>query len=112
MRLRRKCWETRRKCWEMAWVMWDRSPGRSARGARLRRAGWPGGRSHLGFYPAVRQIDDAVTTLRVRHRMRHLYDGRPFLVQLLEQVHDLLPLAGMQVPGRLVGKDQFRARDH
>src|SRR5580700_583493 len=90
----------------MAWVMWDRH------GARLRRADRPGGRSHLGYYPAVRQIDDAVAALRVRHRMRHLHDGRPLLVQLLEQVHDLLALAGMQVAGRLVGKDQLRARNH
>ena len=66
--------------------------------------------------PAVAQLDDAIAIGGVFLRMRDLHDGRPFGVQLLEQLHDFFGLAGVQVAGRLVGQDQFwlgddRARD-
>ena len=32
----------------------------------------------------------------------------PSLVQLLEQLHDFLALARMEIAGRFVGQDQFR----
>ncbi len=44
--------------------------------------------------------------------MGHLHDGRAFVIELLEKLHDLFALAGMQIAGGLVGQDQFRISDH
>ena len=43
--------------------------------------------------------------------VRDLDDGRAFGVELLEQLHDLAALIGVQVAGRLVGQDDRRLRD-
>ncbi len=40
--------------------------------------------------------------------MRNLHDGRAFAVQALEQLHDFLSLAGVQIAGGLVREDQLR----
>ena len=48
--------------------------------------------------------------------MRHLDNGRALAVELLEQVHDLFSLAGMQTAGGFICQDQLwfgddRSRD-
>src|SRR2546430_7700042 len=57
--------------------------------------------------PAVGQVDEAISVCRVRFRMGHLDDRRTLVVQALEELHDLLALGGVQVPGRLIGQDQL-----
>src|SRR5262245_23429263 len=44
--------------------------------------------------------------------MRDLDDGHPVVVEPLEQLHDLLPLAGMEISCRLVGEEHLRVPDH
>src|SRR5437868_13964000 len=43
--------------------------------------------------------------------MGHLDDCGSLVVQLLEELHDLLALAGVQVPRRLIRQDQLRVSD-
>lgn len=42
----------------------------------------------------------------------HHNDGRTFLVELAEEIHDLLTVLGVQVTCRLIGEDQLRTCDH
>ena len=80
---------------------------------RAAPAGWPI-RSFTISEPATqpsRQPHDPLAVARVLLRMRHLDDRRPFVVQLLEEAHDLAALIGVEVAGRLVGEEEFRARD-
>src|SRR6476661_9000186 len=67
---------------------------------------------YVGNDPSVLQVDDAVAERGVGLRVRDLHDRRAAFVELLEQLHDLLRLRRMQVPGRLVGEDQLWLRDH
>jgi patatin-related protein len=62
--------------------------------------------------PAVEKADDAVAVLGVSLRVGDLDDGRPLVVELLEQAHDLLGLGRVQVAGRLVGEQQLGIADH
>src|SRR5215469_18251862 len=39
--------------------------------------------------------------------MRDLDNGRSGIVQPLEQLHNFLSLAGVQISGRLIGEDEF-----
>src|SRR2546423_8750630 len=57
--------------------------------------------------PAVSEMNDPVAVGSVDLGVRHLQDGRALIVQLLEKFHDLLALLGVQVAGRLVGKDHL-----
>ena len=43
--------------------------------------------------------------------MGHHNDGRTFLVELAEEIHNLLTVLGVQVTGRLIGEDQLRTCD-
>src|SRR5947209_3502584 len=58
--------------------------------------------------PAVGELDDAVAVGRVRLGVCDLDDGRARVVELLEQLHDLAPLAGVEIPRRLVGEEELR----
>src|SRR3954469_1734447 len=58
--------------------------------------------------PAVDDFDDPVSILGVLLRVRHLNDRGAFLVELLEKLHDLFRLAGMQIARRLVRQNYFR----
>src|SRR5438105_1333567 len=61
--------------------------------------------------PSIPQLNHPLAVSRIGLRVRHLHDRRPAAVQLGEQLHDLLPLARMEIPGRLVGEDQGRLVD-
>src|ERR1019366_9322137 len=63
-------------------------------------------------HPAIGQLNHAIAISRIVHRVRYLHDGRALAVQLLEQLHDLLSLAGVQVAGRLVRQNQLGMGDH
>src|SRR5687768_678860 len=56
--------------------------------------------------PPVAQLDDAVAVLRVHLRMRHLDDGRPLVVELLEQFHDLPGLIGVEIARGFVRENE------
>src|SRR5712692_1240154 len=62
--------------------------------------------------PAVAELDHSVTVAGVHLGVRHLDDRGPFAVELLEQLHDLPALIGVQVSRRLVREDDLRARHH
>src|SRR6185503_21037559 len=62
--------------------------------------------------PAVAQVNHPRAVAGVGLRMRNLDDRGPLLVELLEELHDLLALARVQVAGRLVSEDHLRVRDH
>src|SRR5438874_2853940 len=62
-------------------------------------------------HPTVTQLNDAVAVAGIFLRMGHLNDGRALGVQLLKKLHDLFTLARVQVAGRFVGENQFRAGD-
>src|SRR5215212_2429797 len=57
--------------------------------------------------PAVGELDDAVAVGGVHLGVRDLDDGRAGGVEPLEQLHDLAPLARMEVAGGLVGEDEL-----
>src|SRR4051794_1957395 len=61
--------------------------------------------------PAVAEVDDAGAVGGVGLGVRDLDDRRPAFVELLEQLHDLLALARMQVARRLVREDDLRVGD-
>ena len=44
-------------------------------------------------------------------RVRHHHDGCPLLVQLRQEPHHLDAVLGIQITGRLIGKDQLRVGD-
>src|SRR2546423_9010458 len=67
--------------------------------------------SSLLFHPSVNQLDDAATVGGVLFGVRDLNDGRALLVQTLEEFHDLAPLRGVQIAGRLIREDELRVRD-
>src|SRR5690242_12249665 len=58
--------------------------------------------------PAIFQLDDSVSVLGILLGVRHLHDRRAVRIELLEELHDLLSLARVQIPGRLVGENQGR----
>src|SRR2546430_7006631 len=60
----------------------------------------------------VPELDDPVPVRGVHIRVRDLNNRGALAIQRLEHLHDLLPLIGVQVAGRLVGQDQFRIRAH
>src|SRR3954462_2800761 len=62
--------------------------------------------------PAVFQLDDSIAELRVLFGVRDLDDRRAFVVQLLEQLHDLAALARVQVAGGFVGQNELGLGDH
>src|SRR5688572_30302302 len=66
----------------------------------------------LSLQPTVLQLDGPVAVPGFLLRVRDLDDGRAFLVQLREDLHDRARLRGVQVAGRLVGEDEPRLRDH
>src|SRR5205085_9666719 len=59
----------------------------------------------------VTSLDDSAAIAGINLRVGDLDNGRAPLVQLLEQLHDLLALTGMQVPGRLVRENDLRVGD-
>src|SRR5438128_925327 len=61
--------------------------------------------------PAVGELDDPVAVGGVGLGVRDLDDGRAGGVEPLEELHDLAPLAGMEVARRLVGEDELWAVD-
>src|SRR5437667_7130496 len=61
--------------------------------------------------PAIPQADDPAAIARVFLGMRDLDDRHPFVVQLLEEAHDLAALVGVEIAGRLVGEQKPRLRD-
>src|SRR5262245_45909641 len=63
-------------------------------------------------YPAVTQVHDPASVGRVGFRVRDLDDRRACLIELLEQLHDFLALARMQVAGGLVREDDLWIRDY
>src|SRR5439155_3696952 len=63
-------------------------------------------------HPSIPQLNHPFAVSRIRLRVRHLHDRRPAAVQLREQLHDLLPLTRVEIPGRLVGEDERRLVDH
>src|SRR5262245_16672927 len=48
-------------------------------------------------HPPVGQIDQAIPIPRIRLGVGYLDDRRAFVIELLEKLHDLLALAGVQV---------------
>ena len=62
--------------------------------------------------PSIAQLDDAIAELSVGFRVRDLNDGRAFVVELLEQLHDLPRLIRMQIPRGFVRQDQVRTGHH
>src|SRR5439155_3652770 len=61
--------------------------------------------------PSIPQLNHTFAISRIRLRVRHLHDRRAVRVELLEQLHDLLPLARVEIAGRLVREDQGRLVD-
>src|SRR5580704_6159965 len=57
--------------------------------------------------PTIDDVDDPVAVFRVPLVVRHLDDRRAGVIQLLEQIHNLLALAGVQVAGRFVGQNDL-----
>src|SRR5690349_24389854 len=78
--------------------MWDRSSHNRAS---------PSHRSLAPRDPAVAQLDDAIAVRRILFRVRDLNDRRAFVIQLLEQLHDLTTLTRVQIAGGLVGENDF-----
>src|SRR6266850_8508666 len=78
----------------------------------LRRAGSRSGRRRLADHPAILQLDNAASIRRVSLGVRDLNNRRACVVQSLEQFHDFFALRGMQVSGRLIGKDELRVENH
>src|ERR1043166_7956633 len=62
--------------------------------------------------PPIPEVDHARPVAGVHFRVRDLHDRRPLLVELLEQLHDLLALARVQVAGGFVGQDDLWIGDH
>src|ERR1043166_10219393 len=62
----------------------------------------------LFHHPTILQLHDATPVLRILLRVCHLHDCRAIRIELLEELHDLFSLARVQIPGRLVGKNQGR----
>src|SRR5439155_17281711 len=66
-----------------------------------------------GFYlgiaddPAIFQLNDAASVRGIRFRVGHLNDGSSLLIELAEQLHDLLRLAGMKITRRLIGQNHL-----
>src|SRR5258706_15979923 len=57
--------------------------------------------------PAVLKLDDTISKSRVAFGMGYLNDRCSLLIQFFEQFHYLPTLVGMQVPGGLIGEQQF-----
>src|SRR5437667_8526922 len=84
----------------------------SVRSRGLCGADWRAGCGVVSHNPSVLQLNNAATVGSISLRVRDLDDGRPAVIQPLEELHDLFALCGMQISSRLVGEDQLRAKDH
>jgi len=60
---------------------------------------------------AVLNMDNAVSMLGRRRLVSYKHDGMPFIVQLLDYLHDDLPRLGIEVAGRLVGENNAGPRN-
>src|ERR1700690_942329 len=60
--------------------------------------------------PTVEELDDAIAVSRVGLGVGDLDDGGALVLQSLEEFHDLLALAGVEVAGGLVRQDEFGIR--
>src|ERR1700679_2648202 len=89
---------------------WRTSTRRIPDGWRVSKRTWPSFRILLVRDPAIGDIDDAVPVFRVLLVVGHLNDRGARFVQALEELHDLLTLAGMQIAGRLIGQNHLRTR--
>src|SRR4051812_13105788 len=56
----------------------------------------------------VEQVHDPRRLLRVVGVVGHHADRRALLVQLLEELHDRIPILGVEIAGRLVGQEDQR----
>lgn len=65
----------------------------------------------VAVYQAVADIDDAAGMLGGESLMSDQDDGMARFIEALEDGHDLDAGLGIQIAGRLVGKDDFRAVD-
>src|ERR1051325_505947 len=77
--------------------------------AALAAIAWPVKR--LPLHPAVAKLDGLSAVGCPSFVMGHLNDGCPFLIQLLEQFHDLPALVRVQVAGGLISQNQSRFGD-
>src|SRR5260370_25938759 len=84
----------------------------SASSRRLCGADLCASRCVVSHNPSVLQLNNAAPVRGVSLRLRDLDDGRPGVIQSFEKLHDLFALRGMQIPSRLIRKDQFRTKDH
>jgi len=71
----------------------------------------PNSRRLLPHDPTVDQLDDPGAVRGIFLGMRYLYDGGPFLVELLKQVHDLLALAGVEISGGFIRQNYLWTGD-
>src|ERR1700722_3386992 len=62
--------------------------------------------------PAVGQLDDAIPVGGPFVVVGHLDDGGAVIVQLAQQIHNHLALAGVQAAGGLVGENELGTADH
>jgi len=60
---------------------------------------------------AVEEVNGAVAPFGVSGGVGHHYNGRPLLVEVLQQGHNLFSMRGIQVTGWLIGEDDLRTRD-
>src|SRR5580698_6430242 len=65
----------------------------------------------LRLNPAIGDIDDAVPVLGILLVVSHLNDRGSLVIQALEEIHDLLALARMQIAGGFIGQDDFGTRN-
>src|SRR5690348_18497099 len=70
------------------------------------------GQSSIGSDPAILEIDDVAAVICPGLVVSHLNNGGALVVQLLEKVHNFVPLARVQVAGRLISKNQFWIGNH
>src|SRR6266404_5330231 len=70
---------------------------------------WPlGGDPAVLHYPAVEQVDGAIRVLREALVVRNHADRGAAGMQLLEQIHHRFPVAGVEIAGRFVRKQNCR----
>ena len=62
--------------------------------------------------PSIRKPDNPAAIGRIFVGMRNLNNGGSFIIELLEELHDLFTLAGVQIAGGLVSEDHFRTGNH
>ncbi len=69
-------------------------------------------RGYARHHAAVEQVYRAVCKRGIVPGVRHHDNGSAFPVQFRQQVHHFRTVLGVQVTGRLIGKNQFRVRHH